>query len=71
MKNVLITGATGGIGNALVQKFHNAGYNVCASGTNNQKLNSLSDNYSERLLSIQCDLSDNKQIQDLVDKVNK
>ena len=34
MKNVLITGATGGIGNALVKKFYDAGYNICASGTN-------------------------------------
>ena len=34
MKNVLITGATGGIGQSLVKIFHTNGYNVCATGTN-------------------------------------
>ena len=37
-KKILITGATGGIGNALVHKFYDAGYNILATGTNNDKL---------------------------------
>ena len=32
-KNILITGASGGIGNALVKKFISLGGNVLASGT--------------------------------------
>ena len=35
MKNVLITGATGGIGQSLVKVFHENGYNICATGTTN------------------------------------
>ena len=40
-KKVLITGATGGIGNSLVAKFTNLGAKVVASGTNEEKLSKL------------------------------
>ena len=40
-KKVLITGATGGIGNSLVAKFTNLGAKVVASGTNEEKLAKL------------------------------
>ena len=40
-KKVLITGATGGIGNSIVKKFSDLGAIILASGTNEQKLNSL------------------------------
>ena len=32
-KKILITGATGGIGNCLVEKFYNLGAIIVASGT--------------------------------------
>ena len=38
-KKVLITGATGGIGNSLVKKFESFGSKIIASGTNEEKLN--------------------------------
>ena len=41
MKNVLITGATGGIGAAILEIFHKNGFNIIATGTNDEKLNSL------------------------------
>ena len=40
-KKVIITGATGGIGKSLVKKFSNAGANVLATGTKEEKLNYL------------------------------
>ena len=43
-KKVLITGATGGIGNCLVEKFTNLGSKIVASGTNEEKLNNLKKN---------------------------
>ena len=48
MKNVLITGATGGIGKALVRIFYDSGYNICASGSNVERLNTLSKNFPDR-----------------------
>ena len=71
MKNVLITGATGGIGQSLVKVFHTNGYNVCATGTNVEKLSLLEKKYDKRFKSIQCDLSDNVQINDLIRKSNE
>ena len=40
-KKILITGATGGIGNSLVDKFYNFGSSIVATGTNEEKLNNL------------------------------
>ena len=44
-KKVLITGATGGIGKSLVDKFYNFGATVVASGTNEEKLKNLKKHY--------------------------
>ena len=40
-KNILITGATGGIGNELVKKFVLLGGNVLGTGTNSEKLDKI------------------------------
>ena len=40
-KKILITGATGGIGNSLVEKFNNLGAKIIATGTNEEKLKNL------------------------------
>ncbi len=40
-KKILITGATGGIGNSLVEKFYNTEAIIVASGTNQEKLENL------------------------------
>ena len=45
-KKILITGATGGIGNHLVEKFYNLGAVILASGTNEEKLNNLKKKFS-------------------------
>jgi 3-oxoacyl-[acyl-carrier protein] reductase len=44
-KKIIITGATGGIGNSLVDKFYNFGSLVLATGTNEEKLNNLKKKY--------------------------
>ena len=40
-KKILITGATGGIGKALVKKFLSLDGTILATGTNTEKLDSL------------------------------
>ena len=40
-KKILITGATGGIGNSLVKKFTSLGSTVLATGTNESKLQKI------------------------------
>ena len=44
-KKILITGATGGIGNSLVKKFYDLGSTILATGTNEEKLNNLKKDY--------------------------
>ena len=40
-KNVIVTGATGGIGNSIIQKLNDNGANILASGTRIEKLEDL------------------------------
>ena len=49
-KKVIITGATGGIGNSLVEKFNNLGATIMATGTNEDKLNNLKKNIKTLIL---------------------
>ena len=46
-KKVLITGSTGGIGGALVDKFNDLGANIIATGTNEKKLINLKQKYTK------------------------
>ena len=41
-KNIIVTGASGGIGNSIVKKLCEKGANILASGTKLEKLEKLS-----------------------------
>ena len=66
MKNVLITGATGGIGSSILKLFYNNNYNICVTGTNMDKLNEIEANYKGKVKCISCNLNDTLQIESLV-----
>ena len=70
MKNVLITGATGGIGKSLLEIYHKNGYNICATGTNVEKLKLIELSYVERIKCIPCDLTDDVRIKSFLDEVS-
>ena len=40
-KNIIITGASGGIGNSIIKKLYEVGANILASGTKIERLNEL------------------------------
>ena len=44
-KNIIVTGASGGIGNAIIKKLSEAGANILASGTRVEKLEELKKNF--------------------------
>ena len=71
MKNVLITGATGGIGYSILKLFNNNNYNICATGTNKDKLNEIEVNYKGKIKCIACNLDDELQIENLVQRSNE
>ena len=43
--NIIVTGATGGIGNSIIKKLYDAGANILATGTKNEKLEELKKNF--------------------------
>ena len=40
-KNIIVTGASGGIGNSIIEKLNQSGANILASGTRIEKLEEL------------------------------
>ena len=44
-KNIIITGATGGIGNSIIHRLNDYGANILASGTKDEKLKELKSNF--------------------------
>ena len=71
MKNVLITGATGGIGSSILKLFYNNSYNICVTGTNLDKLNEIEVKYKGKVKCISCNLHDKLQIENLVKQSNE
>ena len=69
-KKILITGATGGIGNSLIQKFVSLGSNVVATGTNEKKLNTIKENF-EKVIIEKFNLADHEKIESFIEKVNE
>ena len=69
-KKVLITGATGGIGNSLVKKFNDLNSTIIASGTNEDKLNNLKNKY-ENIITEKFKLDEHNKIEEFINKVEQ
>ena len=69
-KKILITGATGGIGNCLVEKFYNFGSSIVASGTNEEKLNNLKKKFPNIHLE-KFKLDEHDKIEQFIENINK
>jgi len=67
-KNILITGASGGIGKELVKKFVLLGGNVLGTGTKTEKLDSLKKNYSAIKVK-KFDMTEHSRIEEFIDNV--
>ena len=68
-KKVLITGATGGIGNSLVDKFYNLESSIIATGTNEEKLNNLKKRYPNIFIE-KFKLNEHEKIENFIDLAN-
>ena len=69
-KKILITGATGGIGNSLVDKFTNFESSVVATGTNEEKLNDLKKKYPNIIVE-KFKLDEHDKIENFIESVSK
>ena len=65
-KNIIVTGASGGIGNAIIKKLSEAGANIIASGTRIEKLEELKKNF-EGLKILKFDISQSDKIEEFIE----
>jgi len=65
-KNIIVTGASGGIGNSIVEKLNDCGANVLASGTRLEKLEELKNKFNNIKI-LKFDISQSDKIEEFID----
>ena len=65
---ILVTGATGGIGDSIVKKFLSLDASVLGTGTNNEKLEALKKNYP-KIETVKFDISEHEKIDEFIENV--
>ena len=65
-KNIIVTGATGGIGNSIVKKLYEYGANILASGTKIDKLEKLKSNF-QNIKILRFDITESDKIEKFID----
>ena len=70
-QNILITGATGGIGRSIVKSFDGYNNNLFIIGTNENKLNSFSKELKSSTKYLACDFNDYRNIKNIITMINE
>ena len=68
-KNIIVTGATGGIGNSIVKRLNDSGANVLASGTRLEKLEDLKSKF-KTIKILKFDISQSEKIEEFIEKAS-
>ena len=68
-KNIIVTGASGGIGNSIVKRLNDCGANILASGTKLEKLEELKSNFTNIKI-LKFDISQNDQIEKFIENAS-
>ena len=66
-KNIIVMGASGGIGNSIVKKLNDYGANILASGTKVERLEDLKSKF-KNIKTLKFDISQIDKIEEFVDK---
>ena len=69
-KNIIVTGASGGIGNSIIEKLNDVGANILASGTRIEKLEDLKKKY-ESIKILKFDISQSEKIDEFIENATK
>ena len=69
-KNIVVTGASGGIGNSIVKKLYESGANILASGTRIEKLEELKKKF-EKINILKFDISQSEKIEEFIENATK
>ena len=64
-KNIIVTGASGGIGNSIVEKLHDNGANILATGTRIEKLKELKEKFKSINI-LKFDISQHEKIEEFI-----
>ncbi len=65
-KNIIVTGASGGIGNSIVKRLNDCGAKILASGTKIDKLNQLKSKFNNIKI-LDFDISDEEKIEEFIE----
>jgi 3-oxoacyl-[acyl-carrier protein] reductase len=65
-KNIIVTGASGGIGNSIIKKLNEAGANILASGTRIEKLEEIKKKF-EKIKILKFDISQSDKIEEFIE----
>ena len=69
-KNIIVTGATGGIGESIVKKLYENGANILATGTRVEKLEELKKNFNNIKI-LEFDISQHKKIEEFINNATE
>ena len=69
-KNIIITGASGGIGNSIVEKLHENGANILATGTRVEKLEDLKSKF-KNIKILKFDISQHDKIEEFINNATE
>ena len=69
-KNIIVTGASGGIGNSIVEKLNQSGANILATGTRIEKLEELREKFSN-IKVLKFDISQHDKIEEFIENATK
>jgi len=69
-KNIIVTGASGGIGNSIVEKLNQNGANILATGTRIEKLEELKKKFNNIKI-IKFDISQHEKIEEFIENATK
>ncbi|MEY2392787.1 3-oxoacyl-[acyl-carrier-protein] reductase [Wolbachia endosymbiont of Tettigetta isshikii] len=70
-RKFLITGASGGIGKAIVRTMHKAGAILCISGTKKEALEEVAKLYEKNIYILPCNLLNVEEVQQLINSANE
>ena len=69
-KNIIVTGASGGIGNSIIKRFNDNGVNLLASGTRIEKLQELKSKFTNIKI-LKFDISESDKIEEFIENASK
>jgi len=69
-KNIIVTGASGGIGNSIIKRLNECGANILASGTRIEKLEELKSKFNNIKI-LKFDISQSEKIEEFIENSTK